>query len=1389
MLFLTSLILTAIPAIAQFNSGAEDLTEPELIDRAWHLSTKLGGNALVGVSGGSTLQLVGNAISDASAFIIDDGPNDNQWWTADVRWFHIRSLSTGAYLTVQGDSPGSAVGLAPLIGGSGENIYKQQFRLVVTGQLGWYKLRSRLSQTGPDLVLEIDGDGKLIVGDPDPDPAAEQKFAFNLAMPDNPATRYCLVSTTVSHFLSDNGISTVGTDAVHIKNSNESVVWNLQPAGSGYYYVFNELTKHYLAIPTDGGNSVIMSNQQTDEARWSLERFNHAFRLKNKKNGHYLAINNHTASGHALYTIVNSGGSGGINWSLHRMPTESSVFPGDYQRIESGTENPLCVVFGPSFQKALAERVGLSPDVAYFPVIRSAIAARYGAARVDEILKKIDLGNAGHRVDLALMFRKYISETLPSIPRNNWTPIEEQAVAEIEEKIRLLRIDYANRVETAWHEYENNYANSGTWGVSILLTNITADDFVWPALYPTSNIQADMMYDYMVGSVTFDERNVLIVGGTFIGVSVGYAMANVAIGTALYLALEEAALLGTSSALYAVVAGAGPVIAVAAVAAAVIAMKVMEYQALQELLDDIDQTSVWANQPVSLNNTLNAPDLLARLRILNDLDYVIGSPVPNGFQYNFNDNEYQAPFSLSCLNNPTVDLDENGHVNITPFAISHSLIAPLCGGDAVFELSQTQFDCSDLGQHPVTLNVHNSVYSQSCTAMLTVRDQIPPAITCKNATLFLGASGNATVTYSDVYQGGNDNCGFVTPQSISQTSLNCSQLGANTLTVTAHDGHGNTGSCNAVVTVTDNTPPVVNCKNGSVFLGANGTATVNYADVFQNGSDNCGLVTPQSISQTVFGCGSLGANTVTFTANDGHGNSATCNSVVNVVDNLPPTLVCKNKTLSLNAGGTATLLMSDVFQSGTDNCGIVNQVSVAPNTFNCNNLGTNTVTLTANDGHGNSGVCTASVTIEDHIAPVMLCKPATLALNAAGQATLVPAQLNNGSYDNCGIGFLSLNKSVFTCADLGNNSVSLEGVDQSNNKALCYASVTIVDGISPQAKCKNLSVNLGANGAVSVTPSQINNGSSDNCSFNLTLTPNTFNCANIGSSTVVLRATDMSGNSASCTALLTVKDASAPAALCKNATVFLNSNGVASLGISQVDNGSNDNCGISTKTLNLAEFSCAELSGSWTVTMTVKDFSNNIGTCNSSVTVKDALAPTPVCENTVVHLGANGMAVVYPANLAGDSYDNCSVWSYSPTAKVYTTANLGNNNLNITVKDFSNNAATCTAVVTVLPFSGSNNLQQQEDAEQAEVALPAGLRLFPNPGSEVTHAVFQLPLEQAFRIRVYDMAGRLVYEREGMGTAGENLEPLNLNGIAVGVYSVDFQSDGLKDQKRLLIQR
>ncbi len=79
--------------------------------------------------------------------------------------------------------------------------------------------------------------------------------------------------------------------------------------------------------------------------------------------------------------------------------------------------------------------------------------------------------------------------------------------------------------------------------------------------------------------------------------------------------------------------------------------------------------------------------------------------------------------------------------------------------------------------------------------------------------------------------------------SVVPNTFNCSNIGNNNVVLTVNDGHGNTATCNAVVTVSDNTPPLLTCKNISVNLNGSGSASIVPTDVFQSGSDNCGTVT------------------------------------------------------------------------------------------------------------------------------------------------------------------------------------------------------------------------------------------------------------------------------------------------------------------------------------------------------------------------------------------------------------------------------------------------------------------------------------------------------------------------------------------------------------------
>ena len=178
--------------------------------------------------------------------------------------------------------------------------------------------------------------------------------------------------------------------------------------------------------------------------------------------------------------------------------------------------------------------------------------------------------------------------------------------------------------------------------------------------------------------------------------------------------------------------------------------------------------------------------------------------------------------------------------------------------------------------------------ADTCTVLVTVVDNIPPTLACLNPTLDLDANGQLVVL-PQMVANAQDNCSTAAVN-LSQNTFDCSDIGQHTITVTATFPNVAPMTCTATVTVRDATPPLLNCQNLSINLNANGQANITVAQVDNAISDICGLQNT-SLSKTNFNCSNLGANTVTLTADDVNGNSATCSATVTVLDNTAPTAV------------------------------------------------------------------------------------------------------------------------------------------------------------------------------------------------------------------------------------------------------------------------------------------------------------------------------------------------------------------------------------------------------------------------------------------------------------------------------------------------------------------
>ncbi len=233
---------------------------------------------------------------------------------------------------------------------------------------------------------------------------------------------------------------------------------------------------------------------------------------------------------------------------------------------------------------------------------------------------------------------------------------------------------------------------------------------------------------------------------------------------------------------------------------------------------------------------------------------------------------------------------------------------------------------------------------------------------------------------------------------------------------------------------------------------------------------------------------------------------------------LPPVAVCKNITIQLGAGGNVTINASDIDGGSYDPDGTIANIVASPASFNCSNIGPNNVTLTITDNTGMISTCVAVVTVRDNLPPVMECKSLIVYLDQSGSATITPADLNNGTADNCaGPVRLYINRTVFSCSDIGAPvNVTLTGTDASGNTASCVSQITVRDTISPVISLKTFELVLDTDGTGTLQPSDIDNGSSDNCGpVSLSVAPNSFSCGDHGIKTVVFTAVDSHGNSRS----------------------------------------------------------------------------------------------------------------------------------------------------------------------------------------------------------------------------------------------------------------------------------
>jgi hypothetical protein len=344
-----------------------------------------------------------------------------------------------------------------------------------------------------------------------------------------------------------------------------------------------------------------------------------------------------------------------------------------------------------------------------------------------------------------------------------------------------------------------------------------------------------------------------------------------------------------------------------------------------------------------------------------------------------------------------------------------------------------------------------------------------------------------------------DNCaGSIT--GTTPDPLTYARQGTHVITWTFDDGNGNVITANQNVIVNDTTDP--NTPTLADVTGqCDATATVPAT------TDNCaGSIRGTTSDPLTYAA--QGTHVITWTFDDGNGNVITANQNVIVNDTTDP----NTPTL---ADVIVQCETSVVIATTTDNClGTINGTTSDPLTYSAQ--GTYMIAWSFDDGNGNAIITNQNVIVNDTTDP----NTPTLADVIVQCETSVDIATTT---DNCLGTINGTTSDPLTYAAQGTYMIAWSFDDGNGNVITANQNVIVNDTIAPIAVAQDITVTLHEFGGATITANDIDNGSSDNCTYTPSIDVTTFDCTNIGiQNTVTLTVTDAAGNTDITTANVTI---------------------------------------------------------------------------------------------------------------------------------------------------------------------------------------------------------------------------------------------------------------------------
>jgi len=435
-------------------------------------------------------------------------------------------------------------------------------------------------------------------------------------------------------------------------------------------------------------------------------------------------------------------------------------------------------------------------------------------------------------------------------------------------------------------------------------------------------------------------------------------------------------------------------------------------------------------------------------------------------------------------------------------------------------------------------------------------------------------------------------------------------LGTTTVNCTATDTAGATTPGSFTVTVVDTTAPsIAATANISVAATSAAGAAVTYAAPATTDLVNgTGAATCAPVSGSTFG---HGATSVTCTATDAAGNSASSTFTVTVT-NIAPTFTAPADQ-TVEATGAAGAVVTYAASGADVEDGTIAAVC-APASGATFALGTTTVNCTATDTEGVSATGSFTVTVVDTTAPSIAATAniSVAATSAAGAAVTYAAPATTDLVNGTGAATCAPTSGSTFAA--GATTVTCTATDVAGNSASSTFTVTVTNTVptftAPVSQTVEAASAAGAVVTYAAAGSDVEDGT-----IAAVCAPASGSTFQLGTTSVTCTVTDNAGASVSGTFTVLVVDTTAPS-IATTANIAVTATSAAGAAVTYTTPATTDLVnGTGAATCTPASGSTFAV-GSTTVACTATDAAGNAASSTFVVTVTDA-TPPPSIEDRI----------------------------------------------------------------------------------------------------------------------------------------------------------------------------